>query len=150
MNNGSSTTAPTGIFYFELATETTEQGTSFAENLPINDYGMLYWLDENDEIVGIPQGTKIFYPTNYKGFVDDVYARTEGDAGKLVLQEELSAEETARSNQDTILQNAIGGTLRQILASIKNISFDNTDFVDLGELNWSYATDYNYFFHLLI
>lgn len=75
---------------YPLLTPTTEQGTSFSENLQINDYGMLYWLDADDELVGIPQGNKIFYPVNYKGFIDDVYARTDGDASKIVIQSELS------------------------------------------------------------
>ena len=80
------------IVYFLLQDEsiTTEQGTPFAENLPINDYGMLYWLDSSNNLVGIPQGAKIFYPVNYKGFLDDIYARTSGDAQELVIKSELS------------------------------------------------------------
>lgn len=125
-------------FNVELAQETTEQGTPFAENLTINDYGMLYWLDENDNLVGIPQGAKIFFPVNYKGFVDDVYNRTSGDAGNLVLQEELQESETERDTVDTQLLNAIGGTLRQCLCIKASLDFNNTAFVDLGSLDWSY------------
>ena len=130
------------IIYYVLKTPTTEQGTPFAENLPINDYGMLYWLDENDNLVGIPQGAKIFYPTNYKGFIDDMYSRVDGDSSKYVIQSELSASETQRDTVDTQLQNAIGGTLRQCLCVKESLDFDNTDVVDLGTLNWEYSSGY--------
>lgn len=133
------------MLYYELAQETTEQGTPFAEALPINDYGMLYWLDENDNLVGIPQGVKIFFPVNYKGFLDDVYSRTSGDAENLVIQSELSASETARDTVDAQLLNAIGGTLRQCLCVAKSLSFDNTNMVDLGTLSWTYYAGYNGF-----
>ena len=125
---------------YELATETTEQGTPFAENLPINDYGMLYWLDNSNNLVGVPQGAKIFYPTNYKGFVDDMYSRVEGDSSQYVIQSELSASETQRDTIDTQLKNAIGGTLRQCLCVKESLDFDNTNVVDLGTRNWMYRS----------
>ena len=131
-------TALNGIyFYYELATPTTETGTPFAENLPINDYGMLYWLDSDNNLVGIPQGATIFYPTNYKGFVDDMYSRVDGDSSKYVIDSELSTSEAQRDTIDTQLKNAIGGTLRQCLCVKESLDFDNTAFVDLGTLGWS-------------
>ncbi len=123
---------------YELATPTTEQGTPFAENLPINDYGMLYWLDSSDNLVGIPQGAKIFFPTNYKGFVDDVYMRTNGDASDLVVQSELSAVDNKHDSLYAIMQENIGGALRHQLANANSIDFDNTTWIVLGTLGWSY------------
>ena len=117
--------------YFELAEETTEQGTPFAENLPINDYGMLYWDSD------IPQGNTIFFPINYKGFVDDMYSRVDGDSTQYVIQEELQASETQRDTVDSQLLNAIGGTLRQCLCVKESLDFNNTDVVDLSTLSWS-------------
>lgn len=76
-----------GTIYYELATPTTEQGTSFSENLPINDYGMLYWDNTN----GVPQGATIFFPVNYKGFVDDMYSKVDGDSSDYALNSELNA-----------------------------------------------------------
>ena len=76
--------------YFELATPTTEQGTPFPQNIKINDYGTMGWKDTNNAYVNIPQACDIFYPINYKGFLDDVYARTGGDASDIVVQSELS------------------------------------------------------------
>lgn len=72
------------------AHKTTEQGTSFRQYAGINDYGIMYWLDSNDELVSIPQGCKIQYPVNYKGFVDDLYMYTDGDATALAKNEDIT------------------------------------------------------------
>ena len=121
--------------YYCLSTPTTEQGTPFPENVDIDDYGMMYWLDGNDELVGIPQGAKFFYPVNYKGFTDDLYNRTDGNAGNVVVQSELSA----RDSVDAQLKEALGGTLRQLLAATKSIDFVNTNYTDLGNFDWTYT-----------
>ena len=85
-------TAMSGVYLFYVLSEPISvQGTPFAENLPINDYGMLYWLDSSDNLVGIPQGCKIFYPTNYKGFLDDLYSKVDGNSNDYALNSELNA-----------------------------------------------------------
>ena len=117
------------------ATPTTSQGTPFPENVDIDDYGMMYWLDEDDELVGIPQGAKFFYPVNYKGFTDDLCNRTGGDAGNVVIQNEKSQ-----------LKEAIGGTLRQLLAVKESVDFANTDVKDMADLAWVYQSAYNLFY----
>lgn len=76
--------------YFELATPTTEQGTPFDEYVDINDYSYMAWFDTDGNLVSIPQGCKIQYPVNYKGFTDDLVMRTNGDATKIALTEEIS------------------------------------------------------------
>ena len=43
------------------------------------------------------------------------------------------------------LKDALGGTLRQLLASNQNVDFLNTDFVDLGNLNWNKDTNYKFY-----
>ena len=134
------------LLFYELATPTTEQGTPFAENLPINDYGMLYWLDENNNLVSVPQGNTIFFPINYKGFLDDMYHRVDGDSSKFVIDTELQASETQRDTIDTQLKNAIGGTLRQCLCVKESLDFDKTNVVDLGDLNWDYNTSNSVFY----
>lgn len=123
--------------YYELLEPTTEQGTSFAENLPINDYGMLYWDSD------IPQGNTIFFPINYKGFLDDMYSRVDGDSSAYVIDTQLQASETQRDTIDTQLKNAIGGTLRQCLCVKESLDFDNTGIVDLGTLSWIWQSTQN-------
>lgn len=54
--------AMSGVYlYYELATPTTEQGTSFQEYITINDYSYMLWKDANDNLANIPQGCDIFY-----------------------------------------------------------------------------------------
>ncbi len=49
------------ILYYELETPTTEQGTSFQEDITINDYSYMLWKDANNNLANIPQGCDIFY-----------------------------------------------------------------------------------------
>jgi len=121
---------------YEVATPTTEQGTPFSPNLAIEDFGTMEW--DNTSFNGVPQGNLIFYPVDYKAFLDTLYDRVEGTPSEVVVQSELSGEATTRSTQDTILQNAIGGTLRQLLATSQNIDFNNTAWIDLESLTWTY------------
>lgn len=119
---------------YALDEPTTEQGTPFAENIEINDYGTMAWDSE------VPQGCKIFYPADYALFVDSVGQRQDinWDALAIVSHTELNNETDALEAKDTQLLNALGGTLRQLLAVSKSIDFANTDFIDLSELSWFY------------
>lgn len=67
------------MLYYELATPTTEQGTPFQENVPIDDFGQLSWSDTD-----VPQGNQIFYPVDYKAYEDTLIKYTDGDATSLV------------------------------------------------------------------
>lgn len=72
-------------FFCEAATPTTEQGTAFAENIPCDDFGSMYWTQTK----GIPQGNEIFYPVDYKASIDTLYNRVEGDMGAIVIDSQL-------------------------------------------------------------
>ena len=135
--------------YFQLATPTTEQGTAFPENVEVDNYGSMGWLDSNG-YVDIPQGCKFFYPADYVEFIDSLYTRSKdggdsADVNNIVVKSEL----TPSDNKDTQLQNAIGGTLRQLLAVSKSIDFLNTDVVDLGSLSWEYNSGSNFFYAIV-
>jgi len=79
-------TAMSGVYlYYELATPTTEQGTAFAENIPCDDFGSMYWTQTK----GIPQGNEIFYPVDYKASIDTLYNRVEGDMSAIVIDSQL-------------------------------------------------------------
>ncbi len=125
--------------YFELATPTETQDDSYKyqESTKIDDYGTQEFVGN-----GCPQGNEFFYPVDYKAFVDSLGGRAdiEYDASEIVSQTELSASETERNTVDSQLKNAIGGALRQLLATSQNIDFSNTLFVDLGTLTWTYAS----------
>ena len=129
------------VLFYESATPTTEQGTPFTENINIDDYGTMAWLDTDNAYVDIPQGTKLFYPAWYVGFIDSLGQRSDIDwyASNVVSSTQLSTSETQRDSVDTQLLNAIGGTLRQCLCVKESLSFENTYFVDLGNLTWTYS-----------
>ena len=83
--------AITGItIQYQLGTPTTEQGTSFAENIEIDDYGMMYWLDTDGNLVDIPQGVKVFYPADYVLWLDTAVSTTNGDATDIALKSEIT------------------------------------------------------------
>lgn len=81
-----STSSPTGTLYYPLATPTTEQGTPFSENLVIDDFGSMEFSGTS----GVPQGNLIFYPVDYKAFVDTLYDYTEGTPSNIQLKSDLS------------------------------------------------------------
>lgn len=72
---------------YPLETPTTEQGTPYSENLVINDFGSMDFGGTN----GVPQGNLIFYPVDYKAFIDTLYDYTKGTPSNLALNSELNA-----------------------------------------------------------
>ena len=129
---------------YELATPITEQGTPYKENINVHDFGSLGWYDSDDELIEVPQGNTLVYQVAYKAFLDTLHKRAEGDAGSVVLESELSASETARDSVDVQLKNAIGGTLRQLLASSQSVDFENTKYIDVGEVANSTISNYRF------
>lgn len=79
--------AMSGVYlFYELAEPTTEQGTQYSENLAIDDFGSMDFGGTN----GVPQGALIFYPVDYKAFVDTLYKYTNGTPSNLALNSELN------------------------------------------------------------
>lgn len=76
------------ILYYELDTPTTEQGTPFTENVKIDDFGSMSLESAN----GVPQGNLIFYPVDYKAFVDTLVNYTDGDATSLAKKSDIVQE----------------------------------------------------------
>lgn len=81
-------TAMSGVMlYYELAEPTTEQGTTFSENVAIDDFGSMDFGGTN----GVPQGASIFYAVDYKAFIDSLYNTLDGDATDIVKESELDS-----------------------------------------------------------
>ena len=84
-----------GVYlYYELATPAEEQGTSFAENVIVDNYGSMGWLDTDSNFVSVPQGSEFFYPADYVEFLDSLYTRskdggTSADVSNIVVASEL-------------------------------------------------------------
>lgn len=53
--NNDSANSPTGTLYYELATPTTDQGTSYSQNYYVDDFGSQYWLNSEEEFVVVGQ-----------------------------------------------------------------------------------------------
>lgn len=87
VNNGSSTTQPSGTIYYELAEPTTEQGTPYSENIAIDDFGTMDFSGTS----GVPQGNALFYPVDYKAYLDTLHNYTDGDPANLALNSELNS-----------------------------------------------------------
>ena len=127
---------------YPLATPTTEQGTAFSEYADINDYSYMAWFDTDGNLVSIPQGCKLFYPVDYKGWIDDGVMYTNGDVTSLAKNESIT--DTALNArgyykmQDllTFFNKSIGGTLRQALCQKVTLDFGDTDYKDLGTMTW--------------
>ena len=81
-------TAMSGVYlFYELAEPTTEQGTTFSENVTIDDFGSMDFGGTN----GVPQGASIFYAVDYKAFIDSLYNTLDGDATDIVKDSELDS-----------------------------------------------------------
>ena len=72
------------------ANRTTEQSTPYSEYADINDYSYMAWFDTDGNLVSIPQGCKLFYPVDYKGFLDDGVMYTDGDFTSLAKNESIT------------------------------------------------------------
>ena len=132
--------ALSGVYlYYELATPTEEDtANTFAESTKIDDFGTQEFISTASIVV--PQGNYFFYPVDYKAFIDSLGGREDidYDASEIVSHAELSASEDDRDEADSQLKDAIGGTLRQLLAITQTIDFKNTNYLDLGTLTWGY------------
>ena len=108
------TTALTSSYniYYELATPTTEQGTPFKEVIIINDFGSMEW-DRDDETAynGIPQGCKIFYPVDYKSYVDSLANYTEGDVTEIAKKSDLIPAPPATDGEYTLKATVSDGAV---------------------------------------
>lgn len=76
--------------YYQLAIPTTEQGTPFSENIEINDYSYMSWLDTNNLLVDVPQGCKIFYPADYVLFTDSLGQKFEWDVNNIASKDDIT------------------------------------------------------------
>ena len=112
------------IIYYELndASKYTEQGTSFSEYADIDDYSYMAWLDTDEELVELPQGCELFYPVNYKGFIDDTYMYTDGDATALALKNDITdAALAARGYLKLIAISGYDATKTQTLKNVQGV-----------------------------
>ena len=81
--------------YYVLETPIISEVGAFAENIIVDDFGTMEFVQSVDNVEPIiPQGNKFFYPADYVLFLDDLYnvskdGGDDADANNLVTQSEL-------------------------------------------------------------
>ena len=115
IGNGSSTNKPTCTIYFELATPTTEQGTTFSENVAIDDFGSMEFAAAN----GVPTGASLFYAVDYKAFVDSLYNTLDGDATDIVKDSALDTKLAALGYVKLTSVTGYDATKTQVLKNVE-------------------------------
>ena len=109
------TSAMNGVYlFYELAAPTTEQGTIFSENLVIDDFGSMDFSGTS----GVPQGNLIFYPVDYKAFIDSLYNELDGSANKVL------STETSQSDLDTFLNGKGYYKIQDFASQVTDIILD--------------------------
>ena len=130
---------------YKKATPTTLTADTFTSTFYGDDFGTI-WFKKNGAVIDGLQGNEIFYKANVGGWAESGYIYTNGDVTNIALKSDVTTEATTRASQDMILQNAVGGTLRQCLCVKETLSFDETDYVDLGTLTWTRHSGTGIFF----
>jgi len=109
-------TAMSGVYlFYELATPTTEQGTTFSENVAIDDFGSMEFGAAN----GVPQGASIFYAVDYKAFIDSLYNTLDGDATDIVKESELDTKLAALGYVKLTSVSGYDVTKTQVLKNVE-------------------------------
>lgn len=152
--------ALTGMYLiYPLATPTEETADSFQETQEVDDFGTEEYVVPEQDGVQVPVGHYTEYPENLRDklrrlpnmptvsesttatFVVNYNGQTK-KCSFVPINDWLLANgyPTGDSLKEVLAsKEALGGTLRQLLAVSQSVDFANTDYVDLGTLDWSYA-----------
>lgn len=63
--------------------------TAFAENIYVDDFGTMEFLDENNARISGIQGNEIFYKANVSGFAESLYVKTDGDVDNIAMKTDI-------------------------------------------------------------
>lgn len=64
---------------YELATPTALTAPTFTSTFYGDDFGTMWFLDEDGNVINGLQGNEIFYKANVAGFAESLYSEAEGD-----------------------------------------------------------------------
>lgn len=121
---------------------------TFTATPHVDDFGTMMFQDENGVQIAGLQGNEIFYKANVAGFAESVYVKANGDPDDLATVGDVATVDTKVDTVQAIINENIGGALRhQLVANVTagggTLDFDNTDWTDLGTLNWVYYSTYD-------
>lgn len=121
--------AMSGVYlFYELETPTTEQGTPYSENVVIDDFGTMDFSGTS----GVPQGNALFYPVDYKAYLDTLHKYTDGDPSNLVLKEEIT--DSALNTRGYFKVEDLSGTVRIIDENQGLWTTDYKKLIKIGDL----------------
>ena len=142
VNSGESN--PSGKVIYKLATPTTLTAPTFTSTFYGDDFGTMWMLDEDGNVIDGLQGNEIFYKANVSGFAESMYIEADGDPEYFAAASQLT--DTALNTRGyykmaDILQTIgasgmVGGTLRQQLSQASNIDVRDTNCVSMKNLSW--------------
>ena len=146
---------PTGYLIYELATPTEETAAPFQEPQIVDDFGTEEYVVPTQDGWQVPVGHDTKYPANLRDKLQrlpDMPSVSQNVTETYVVNYNGATKKCTFVDIDTWLgsngyakadtlptKEALGGTLRQLLATKESLDFNNTDFVDLGELTWTYV-----------
>ena len=132
---------------YELATPTDQENVSLPERVKVAEGGSLEVVYDSD--YPVPCDLTMFYQVNLREKVetlpdakiaDGVYVTevSSGNAEFTPLADWLD-DNGYKKASELPTKEALGGTLRQLLAVKENIDISNTDYIDLGDRTWYYS-----------
>lgn len=103
---------------FKLATPTPLTAPAYPENVYMDDFGTMGFLDEDSHRIPGLQGIEVGYLPNLRGFLEDVYDLTAGDSDELVTEDELAtkADKEALENGTFVVNKA------KVAEQVENVS----------------------------
>ena len=112
-------------FLYELDEPDGLEASAFAENIYVDDFGTMQFLDENDnQIVGL-QGNEVFYKANIAGFAESLYVKTDGDVDNIALKSDIP-----HLYRHSIYIEATGVRLATTIISTRSTAYTLTDFLN--------------------
>ena len=110
------------------------EAEQYPENFYGDDFGIMMFLDENNNVITGLQGCEMFYKANVAGFAESLGVKANWDPDYFMGQED----KTALDAKDNQIIAAVGGTLRNCLAVKESLNFRDTDVLDLSIFDWTY------------
>ena len=150
------------MLVYELAASTEETAEPYQEIQIVDDFGTEEYVVPTQDGWQIPVGHDTKYPANLRDKlqrlpdmpsvsqnVTETYVVNYNGTTKKCTFAEINAWLSSNGYEkasELPTVDAVGGTLRQCLCVKASLDFDNTAFVDLGSLSWTYETTYHYFY----
>lgn len=125
--------------YFELGTPIVSEVSLFAENIEVDDFGTMEFVQsvDNEEPI-IPQGNKFFYPADYVLFIDNMYNRSKDGGETSNAKNFVTQSELQQAVGDIDLSDYVTTNTDQTISGVKTfgaINCENQLFINVAGTN---------------